>query len=398
MVTTTNHYTDTRYLSPPGEGHDGVVLINYSGYYATGTLLFDGRAILTTAHLFDGRIGSATVTFETTGGLETRHVSKILPHPGYDDQSNNDLAIVWLSSSAPVTANRYDIHRKANEIGQITTLVGYGSTGTGSTGAHNSDSPPIRLKALNQFDADAATLKSQLGAWMDWTPLKGSQLIADFDNGLAANDALGRLMQQHDLGQGADEGLIAQGDSGGPAFLDGRVAGIATYVSSLSHYDTAPDIDIDTNSSFGEIAAWQRVSHYQQWIDQNLRANYPNAPTHPREVIKETPEGNSGTALLYFMLQFTGIRSTPDQVLSVDYTTRDGTATAGLDYLATRGTLNLYPHENHALIPVEIMGDTAPEPDEYFYLDVFNPVGGSFGDGVISLTAVRTIVNDDSWS
>jgi hypothetical protein len=46
---------------------------------------------------------------------------------------------------------------------------------------------------------------------------------------------------------------------------------------------------------------------------------------------------------------------------------------------------------------VEIIADTLPEPDESFYLDVFNPVGATFGQGVVQLTAVRTIVNDDGW-
>lgn len=68
---------------------------------------------------------------------------------------------------------------------------------------------------------------------------------------------------------------------------------------------------------------------------------------------------------------------------------------AGSDYIALVGTLNLYPGENQAVIPVEIMGDTTAEPSETFYLDVFNPVGGSFGEGVVKLTAVRTILFDD---
>ncbi len=81
----------------------------------------------------------------------------------------------------------------------------------------------------------------------------------------------------------------------------------------------------------------------------------------------------------------------------MDYATRDGSALGGTDYLAVSGTLNLYPDENQAVIPVEIIGDSTPEPSEYFYLDVFNPVGGRFGEGVIKLTAVRTILDDDGW-
>ena len=108
-------------------------------------------------------------------------------------------------------------------------------------------------------------------------------------------------------------------------------------------------------------------------------------------------EGDVGTQLVYFLLQFTGVRSTPNEVLSVDYTTRDGSAHAGSDYIRAQGTLNLYPGEDQAVILVEILGDATPEPDETFYLDVINPAGGSFGEGVVKLTAVRTIVDDDGW-
>lgn len=110
---------------------------------------------------------------------------------------------------------------------------------------------------------------------------------------------------------------------------------------------------------------------------------------------KEIAEGQSGTTYAYFLLTFTGVRAEASQVLRVDYATRDGSAIAGQDYLAVSGTLKLYPGESQAVIPVEILGDNLPEPDETFYLDVTNPVGGSFGEGVVTLTAVRTILNDD---
>jgi len=57
----------------------------------------------------------------------------------------------------------------------------------------------------------------------------------------------------------------------------------------------------------------------------------------------------------------------------------------------------IYPNEARALVKVEIIADSLPEPDETFYWDVFNPVGATFGEGVVQLTAVRNIVNDDGW-
>ena len=99
--------------------------------------------------------------------------------------------------------------------------------------------------------------------------------------------------------------------------------------------------------------------------------------------------------MVYFLVQFTGVRASPGQWLSVDFATRDGTAKAGQDYLASRGKLILYPGEDQAVIPVEVLADRVAEPDEVFYLDVSNPVGGQFGAGQTVLTGMRTILNDD---
>ncbi|MDI1230105.1 MAG: trypsin-like serine protease [Methylobacter sp.] len=401
MVTTVTSYTDSRNRANPGEGYDGVVRISSGGYFGTGVLLYDGRAILTAAHLFaSASSSSADIHFETASGQQKITSSRIEVMPDYDSvNANNDLALVWLTSAAPVGAERYGLYRDSDEIGQSLTMVGYGLVGSGDAGTLATYSGgALRMKANNQFDADAAMLKSWLGSSISWTPTAGTQLLADFDNGMTAQDALGRLINSPGTGLGQNEGMIAQGDSGGPAFIRGQVAGIATYNTSISQGSVHPDVDGVNNSSFGEIGAWQRISHYQQWIDQSLRAQYPNAPTQADQVQKTVTEGNSGTSYAYFLLQFTGMRSDTTQILSVDYATRDDTARAGEDYLAAKGTLALYPNENQAVIPVEIIGDTFSEPDESFYLDIFNPIGGSFGAGVLKLTAIRTIVNDDgNW-
>lgn len=397
MVTTVTSYTDSRNRALPGEGYDGVVRVSVGGYYGTGALLYDGMAVLTAAHLFTHGSTAASVQFETAAGLQTQAAVRVELAPAYDDlNSNDDLALVWLSGAAPLAAERYELYRDSDEVGQTLTMVGYGRPGSGASGmltAYSGD--PLRLKADNRFDADVGTLSLGLASVMAWSPAPGTQLVADFDDGTSARDAFGRLIGLPDLGLGQREGLIASGDSGGPAFIGNRVAGVASYTAALSTSVARPDIDGLTNSSFGEIGFWQRVSHYQQWIDQSLRAQYPDAPATPAQVQKSVAEGDGGSALAYFLLQFTGVRSDPEQWLSVDFATRDGSAQAGLDYLAASGTLILYPDETQALIPVEIVGDAIREGDEYFYLDVTNPVGGSFGDGIVKLTAVRTIVDDD---
>jgi hypothetical protein len=377
--------------------YDGVVRVSYGQSYGSGVLLPDGRTILTAAHLLNEYAPSPPrVVFMTEAGKHTSTATIAAIHPGYDPRDSTtfayDLALLRLTGPAPVTAERYGLYRSSDEIGQTFTMVGYGKLGTGLTGATIANDGGLRLWAKNRFDADDR-LVAQIWGWVNSWAAWGSQLYADFDDGTAWRDATGYYLQTPELGLGLDEGLIAPGDSGSPALIDDKVAGIASAV----YGGLNTDIDGLINSSFGDVGVWQRVSHYQQWIDQGMRATYLDAPRRPEEVKKAVAEGHWATNLVYFLVQFHGIRSTPDKVVSVDYATRDGTAMAGWDYLPVSGTLKLYPEENHAVIPVEIIGDNTPEPDEYFYLDVFNPVGGGFAGGVVKLTAVRTILDDDGW-
>ena len=59
--------------------------------------------------------------------------------------------------------------------------------------------------------------------------------------------------------------------------------------------------------------------------------------------------------------------------ISLDYTTSDGTAVAGSDYVATEGTVTFAPGETTKTIEVEIIGDTLDEVDEAFTLALSSP-------------------------
>lgn len=390
MVTTEN-YGLPRYQT--SIGFDGVVRLsnkisNQFSYTGTGVLLYDGSAVLTAAHLFDERIGTTTIELDSPDGGKSLATSRVVIDPNYDPvNGNNDLALVFLDEPAPLFAERYQLYRASDEIDQDATLVGFGSIGTGDSGAV--DNPThVRLQAKNRIDLTDIEFNSKVDTV--WMPR--NMIFADFDSGSSANDAFGGLASKVDLGAGASEGMIAQGDSGGPAFIDGRVAGVASYTTSISSPIYNPDVDDLVNSSFGEVGAWQRISAHQEWIDIEIRQNYEGAPTRAEDVNLSPSEVSKRT---FFIVEFNGVRE-PDQIVSVDYATRNGTAMAGEDYIAVQGRLNLYPSEEYALIPVELINDSIDEDNETFFLDIFNPVGGSFS-GVELLTATRTIVDDDLW-
>ena len=65
------------------------------------------------------------------------------------------------------------------------------------------------------------------------------------------------------------------------------------------------------------------------------------------------------------------------QTVTVDYATTDGTATAGADYTATRGTLTIAAGSLKGTINVYILDDTVDEADETFTLTLSNAVNAS---------------------
>ena len=397
MVTTVTSYTEARNRALIGGGYDGVVRVVAGSFYGSGVLLYNGQAVLTAAHLFASESTATSVLFETNSGTQTVPSKKVLINPDYNSTSStHDLALVWLSGAAPISAERYELYRSNDEINKTFTMVGYGRPGSGNTGDLSSPpNPPLRLLAKNQFDTDISSLLPFFSSTPAWAAISNKQLVADFDNGASAHDALGLLALRTGLGLGLDEGLIAPGDSGGPAFIGNKIAGIATYTADLESTFHHPDIDKISNSSFGELGVWERVSAHQQWIDQNLRAQATNAPKTLAAVQKTVVEGNSGTTFAYFWIQLSGPALKDRDVLSVDYKTRDGTAKAGQDYVAVQGRLNLYSTEDHAVVAVEILGDYLPEPSETFELEISNPLGAAFQNGQVVLTAIRTILNDD---
>jgi len=79
--------------------------------------------------------------------------------------------------------------------------------------------------------------------------------------------------------------------------------------------------------------------------------------------------------------------------VSIDFTTSNLTATAGLDYVATNGTLVFNPGETNKSFTVTIIDDTIIEGDEDIILILSNPTGG--GVLVSPSVATLTIVDND---
>ena len=89
----------------------------------------------------------------------------------------------------------------------------------------------------------------------------------------------------------------------------------------------------------------------------------------------EATEGEDAT--LDFLVRLDG---NPGSEVTVDYGTRDGTATAGSDYTETSGTLTFDPGEGKKTVSVPITDDDVEDDGETFTLVLSNASGAGFAN------------------
>ncbi|MEO8434724.1 MAG: Calx-beta domain-containing protein [Pyrinomonadaceae bacterium] len=99
-------------------------------------------------------------------------------------------------------------------------------------------------------------------------------------------------------------------------------------------------------------------------------------------------EGNSGTTNATFTVT---LSAASGQIVTVQYASAAGTATAVSDYQSTSGALTFNPGDTSKPITVLVNGDTTFEPDETFFVNLSGAANASIADS----QAVGTILNDD---
>lgn len=246
-----------------GFDYSGCAIILTPYEQGSGALLWNGRAILTAAHVLDGvtSAGYATVdiTFNSNAVIPAPVVQSIVRHPQYDPVLKNfDLAIILLSEEVDASISRYDIYSLTDEITKTFHRVGYSPNRDVSTGALTGGSSWHKFNNLYEcflYDLPA-------GVYGTLVPDNyQNQLVYDFDDGTSTRDALGTLISSVDYGI-VDEGGLRPGDSGSPAFINGKIAGVASLIKSVSNDINYPSSD----GTYGEINVDMRVSSFYAWI------------------------------------------------------------------------------------------------------------------------------------
>ena len=102
-----------------------------------------------------------------------------------------------------------------------------------------------------------------------------------------------------------------------------------------------------------------------------------------------TAEGNGTGKFFVFDISLSRPFAQP---VSVSYSTAEGSARAGEDFIAvTNGTVTFAPSQTSAKVSVSLVGDDIREGDEWFLLRLSSPANAR----IIRETATATITNDD---
>lgn len=280
LVTASNPFA-RMYFAPPGGRLDGVAaLLIYqpSGTFLCSGSLFSTNYILTAAHCITN--GTTAAQFDSVqaiffppdnGGLPAVYsVEFARVAPGYTGEviDENDLAVLRLTATPPANITRYQLYSGAPS-GQSFEVSGFGASGRGSTGFTFADG--ARRVGRNTYDfsfADAAWG----GFWNGFFGTAGVDvLVSDFDGPRGTNNSsciieLAVLGTQNFCGLMLSEweSNLGPGDSGGPNFINGQLAGVNSFI--LSFGSGFGDRDDFLNGTFGEFSGYTRIDRQLQWI------------------------------------------------------------------------------------------------------------------------------------
>ena len=242
-----------------------------------------GNPLKTTAYFYNGEPDERTPFNPEVTAID---VTRYYVNSGYTGEviDQNDIAVLRLASDAPDTAQVYKLFTEADLTGVGFNVAGYGGRSTiGGDFGVNAGTGFLR-EGDNIYDYAFGNELFQ-GFFTD---LDGNgenffgtadiefSYVSDFDNGLAANDASRRLANGlglgpignaffADTGVGAREAGIAGGDSGGPGFVDGKLASVNSY--GLTFGVDFGDCRAGLNNSCGEFSGYVPIYIHADFIN-----------------------------------------------------------------------------------------------------------------------------------
>jgi len=210
----------------------------------------------------------------------------------YGAFAHGDVAVVELVDPLPASIDTYPLFTGSDEFNRETRHYGHGDPGVGNKGATGEASFFVAHTGLNMyeqtlepflgdgiedqllFDFDSGGRKHNAMAW--WFSSKFACRAGNPNNPAQAQDAQCTTFKDGSYpdykGFGRLEVGVSPGDSGGPGFIDGKIAGVHSF--GFTHFcqgvTDGTDFTCGLDSSYGEMSGDTRVSKYAGWIHDVL--------------------------------------------------------------------------------------------------------------------------------
>ncbi|MFH1555784.1 MAG: Calx-beta domain-containing protein [Pseudomonadota bacterium] len=175
------------------------------------------------------------------------------------------------------------------------------------------------------------------------------------------------------------------------AALTGTLTFAPGETSKLVHVQVTGDTAVETNETLSLNLTNPTGATLAHASGTGTILNDDVAPVPPVVSIADATlaEGNAGTSDFAFTVT---LDKAATGLVSVQYATANGIASAGSDYAAQTGTLTFAAGETSKVVHIQVTGDTAVEANETFTVKLSAPTGATLGHA----TATGTILNDDT--
>jgi hypothetical protein len=216
----------------------------------------DHGYVLTAAHMFEDGMQASDYTYSTLDGTEYKG-SEVFIHPlwngNFDERTGYDLAIVRLDEEVADVGPQPALYDGTEEEGNILTFIGYGCRGMGKKGEDTSidtGDRPAAAEGLVEYIEEAiqpVPKKSESGNYFGvWLPKEDGSLPNPYDDE-------GSTKPVSPLA-----GLLGEGDSGGPAWIETKNGWVIAGVNSAG----------SGNAEYGEESYFIRISYLHDWIKE----------------------------------------------------------------------------------------------------------------------------------